>query len=295
MLPERANARRRCHSQQQVPGARRSRARGPECYPGDYPMAASGAFGALACPTPRRSDCSCTSVPRVLVVSYHALGRDRRVPPGRLDGGCTPNGAHRRSVRDHPHIRRFRKWRNRPVPDGSRTVGSRAFGASLRSRSPLRPGNMARQVPSTALKSPRAITVMQADLQSKRRARHADRGTLQEARRLSFGRARRCQPAPPCCLQFDGFRAHGFNKTAGARADLALARRLSASRSRPSRATSSGGGRDRGRVPPDPGCALSPPYAVLGCRRYRPRRDRGARRSAALRRPYVDTLSLVPL
>jgi hypothetical protein len=41
--------------------SRRSRARGPECYPRDYPMAASGAFGALACPTPRRSDCSCTS------------------------------------------------------------------------------------------------------------------------------------------------------------------------------------------------------------------------------------------
>ena len=85
-----------------------------------------------ACPpNPRRSDCSCTSVPRVLVVSYHALGRDHRVPPGRLDGGCTRNGAHRRSVRDHPHIRRFQKWRNRPVPYGSRTVGSRAFGASL--------------------------------------------------------------------------------------------------------------------------------------------------------------------
>jgi hypothetical protein len=42
------HARRRCHSQHQVPGAL---ARGPECYPRGYRIAAADALGALACPT----------------------------------------------------------------------------------------------------------------------------------------------------------------------------------------------------------------------------------------------------
>jgi hypothetical protein len=58
---------RTCQCPPQMPltatGARRPAFSGarPEVLSRDYPMAAPGAFGALACPTPRRSDCSCTS------------------------------------------------------------------------------------------------------------------------------------------------------------------------------------------------------------------------------------------